>query len=207
MQPQFLSHTQTVPPALVPRRGLGLFGAVGFVLAVLALAFTGGLVLWSKTVQAQAESVKKELADLKKNFEVDSIRQAEKVQNQIELGKKLLDSHIYPSQSFNFVELHTLDDVQITSFSYSNKKIQVGLLAPSFKTFAQQIRYYQQLQGKQISAFETQAPKLEATRGQVSFDVVITLAPCYINNQCPDKTSETVPAITLQEGTSTEEEL
>ena len=46
---KFISHSQLSPPTTVPRQGLGLFSVLAIVVAVLGLAFTGGLFLLKKS--------------------------------------------------------------------------------------------------------------------------------------------------------------
>lgn len=75
----------------------------------------------------------------------------------------------------------------MTGFSYSGQKVKLGLLSPDFKTFAQQIRYYRSLKDKNIiDSMVSQPPRLADTsaKGEVSFNVEISLSSCYITKRC-----------------------
>lgn len=193
-QPQFISHTQVVPPTLVPRRGLGLFGALGFMMIILGGATTGALVLIEKSYQSKVDAGNEELTRVKKDLEISSLQQAQLVQKQIQQGQSLLAAHIYPSQLVEFAERFTLDQIRITQFGYLDGKIQLNLVAPNFLLFTQQIKYYRGL--KEVSDLIVQPPRLNE-RGEVSFSVSVTPSSSLINN--PPRTN--VEVITPSIGT------
>lgn len=192
---QFISHAQVVPPTLVPRKGLGLFGALAVVLAILSGVLTGALVLLKKSMQDQVANAEKQLVQVRTDTEVDSIAEAQALQSRIEKGYQLLNGHVYASQSFNFVEDNILGVVDLKSFSFAAPKIKVDLTAPGYLEYAQQIRYLRTMQDthKDIVDF-TPSPPTVSKSGKVSFSVDITLSDAYLHSKPGSNAEASTPA-------------
>ena len=190
-QPQFISHAQVVPPSLVPRRGLGIFGALAIVLAILGGALTGGLVLLEKTTKTNLENARKDLTALKSSADIDSIKQVQDLQMQINAGASALSQHIYATQAVNFIEKNTLDDIRIASISFDNGSLKGEFVAPGYIAYAQQIQYFQ----KQADAVEAlkPGPPMLSTQGGVSFVFEIKLKDSYLRTKPAPKAN--MPAI------------
>ena len=197
-QPQFISHAKVVAtPSLVPRRGLGLFSALAFVLAVLGGAVTGGIILVDKSTQASLEEARKNLLKLRQDIEFDSIKQAQSLQQRIDIARQLLGGHLYASRGFDFVELHTLPTTRITAFSYTNGKIKIDEVTRGFVPFAQQIKYYRSLGDNFVKSFTFQNPTLN-DKGEAVFSVEITLSPKFLASQSQTPVSTPQPSATPQ---------
>lgn len=179
---QFISHAQVAPPKLVPRAGLGIFSALGLVVAVLAGAITAGLVLVDQSMQGRLEAGRARLLKLRQEIEVESVYEAESIEKRIKSGQQLLDNHIYASQAFNFYETYTLAPVRLNTFSYGDSKIKMEMTVPSYTAFAQQIKYYRSLGDQIVKEFTFQPPKLTDT-GDVAFSVEVTLARKFLNSK------------------------
>ncbi|MEK7576578.1 MAG: hypothetical protein AAB482_02685 [Patescibacteria group bacterium] len=195
MQTQFISHAQVVPPTLVPRRGLGLFGALTIVVAILAGVATGALMLLQKSMQEKVNVAKVHLAQLHKEMEIPSIQEAQSLQQRIERGYSILNQHVYSSQAFNFIENHILDKVALRSFGYSGSKIRVDLRVSDYLSYAQQIRYFRRLasEHKDMTDFIPSAPTVTSS-GAVDFSADITLSDTYIHSKpVSENTSSLTP--------------
>ncbi|MDA1334899.1 MAG: hypothetical protein O2794_02685 [bacterium] len=178
---QFISHSQVVPPAMVPRRGIGLFGAVGIVVGILAAALTGGLVVLERSLAASADDAKGRLVELRRELEIDSINAAKTLQNRIEIAQQILNGHVYGSQALNFVESNILDGVRVISFAYADKKVSLDLLAPGYLVYAQQIKYFRTVDEIE-KGFNFPPPELNE-RGEVSFSIDLSLTSSFIHDK------------------------
>lgn len=192
-QTQFISHAQVVPPTLVPRHGMGVFGALAIVIAILAGVATGALILLQQSMQEKVNTAKTHLAELHEQMEIPSINQAQLLQQRIESGYSILNQHVYSSQAFNFVEDHILEDVDLRSFGYVGPKVRVDLRASSYLIYAQQIRYFRKLvrDGKIVSEFAPSAPVV-TTAGDIDFSVEVALSDIYIHSK-PDAEVDVIP--------------
>ena len=178
---QFISHGQVVQPTqLTPRRGMGVFGAFGIVLAILGGALTGGLILLEQSLAESEVAAKQELATLRDDFQINAINQAKSVQNRINRAGQLLNSHVYASQAINFIERSVLDSVQVASFSYANNVVSVDLIAPGYVAYAQQIKYFNDL--PEVDALPFPPPNLNENGG-VTFSPQITLTSSFIQEK------------------------
>ncbi len=183
-QTQFISHAQVVPPTLVPRQGMGIFGALAIVIAILAGVGTGALILLQKSMQDKVNVAKVHLAELHEKMEIPSIKQAQSLQQRIERGYGILNQHVYSSQAFNFVENHILEDVDLRSFGYVGPKVKVDLRAPSYLVYAQQVRYFRKLakDNKIISGFTPSSPVV-TVGGEIDFSIETALSDVYIHSK------------------------
>ncbi len=189
-QAQFISHAQVTQPSLVPRRGLGIFSALALVFAVLAGAVTGGLVLIEKSTLATLEAERTDLKKIRQDIEFESIKQAQSLQQRIDIARGLLGQHQYTARAFDFAENYTLLPIRLKSFSYNLGVVKMDATAPGFVVFAQQIKYYRSLGESVIKSFTFQNPTLNE-KGEVNFVVEITLSPKYL---------ATIAEPTVQEG-------
>jgi hypothetical protein len=171
---------------------LGLFGAVAVVIAILAGAATGVLVLLERSMQDKVNTAKTHLAELHDQMEIQSIDEAKKLQERIARGYALLDKHVYSSQAFIFVEQNILDNVDLKSFSYGDGKIHVDAVANGYLEYAQQIRYLRTV--KNITGFTVSSPALDAKTGLVNFSLDITLSDAYIHTKPGSAGAATPPA-------------
>lgn len=190
---QFISHARVLaPPSPVEKRaGAGIFSALAIILIVLGVVLTGGLVLLAKTFERNAEVAEKRLGELSKLVELESLKEVKNLELQIERAKGLLANHVYPSQSFNFVESHTLPGVRYSSFAYGDKKISLGAIAPSFTSFAQQVKYLRSV--SDASGVSFSPPKLNE-KGEVEFSLELMLAEPYIHSRPPTVSGGPLPS-------------
>ncbi|MEK7631212.1 MAG: hypothetical protein AAB417_04295 [Patescibacteria group bacterium] len=180
---KFISHSQLSPPTTVPRQGLGLFSVLAIVVAVLALAFTGGLFLLKKSNEQQKTKVVEKLKELQDETELASLKNIKSIQDRIAIAKKVLDGHVYSSQAFIFAERHTLDSIKIRSFDFAKESVKMELTAEGYLQFAQQVKYYRNPELKSIVKSYSFKPPTLTDRGAIDFAVDVILTPEYLRTR------------------------
>jgi hypothetical protein len=200
LQDQFISHAQIVPAPIVPRRGMGIFGALTIVIGILALVLSGGVYLLDKSTDTKVDQAKANLIKIHEQTSIESIKGAQKLADRINTARELLASHTYATKVFEFVEKSTLSSMQINSFSFGGGSVKLQLLAPGYVEYAQQVKYYRSISN--IKKFDFPVPSLDKD-GQVSFSVNLELNPEYLRS-LPEKQSTASNTAT---GTTTGENL
>lgn len=180
-QTQFISHAQVIPPTLVPRRGLGLFSALAIVIAILAGALVGGVVLLESTMKSNLGKAQVRLTELKDTAEITSVEQIQILQSKIVAGQSILNQHIYASQVIDFLETSILDRVQLTGFSYGDEKVRLDLVASGYVEYAQQIDYIRKLKDE-VESVTFSGPTLK-DGGAVSFNLDVKLKPEFLHTK------------------------
>jgi len=209
-EPKFISHSQLAPPTTVPRQGLGLFSVLAIVVAVLALAFTGGLFLLKQSNEQQKTALIGKLKELRDESEIASLKNIKSIQERISAAKAIIDGHVYSSQAFVFAERHTLSPVQIKTFEFSKEGVRMELNAPGYLEFAQQIKYYRDSDLKGIVKSFAFKPPVLGEEGRVGFAVEVTFTPEYLRTKPSAvriETSNEPPAVPRDEIERSEEEL
>jgi|GEM_PF-2637031 len=208
--PKFISHSQLAPPTTVPRQGLGLFSVLAIMVAVLALAFTGGLFLLKQSNEQQKTALIEKLKELRDESEIASLKNIKSIQERISTAKTVIDGHVYSSQAFIFAERHTLGPVQIKTFEFSKEGVKMELNAPGYLQFAQQIKYYRDPDLKGTIKSFTFKPPVLGDEGQVGFAVEVTFTPEYLRTKpgaARIETSDESPVVPRDETERSEEEL
>ncbi|MSR76552.1 MAG: hypothetical protein EXS68_03090 [Candidatus Ryanbacteria bacterium] len=180
---KFISHSQLAPPTTVPRQGLGLFSVLAIVVAVLALAFTGGLFLLKKSNEQQKTAVVDKLKELRNETELASLQNIKDIQDRIAIAKRVLDGHVYATQAFIFAERYTLATIKIRAFDFAKESVKMDLTADGYLEFAQQIKYYRDPDLKGIIKSYSFKPPTLTDRGAVDFAVEVVLMPEYLRTK------------------------
>ena len=197
LQDQFISHAQIVPAPIVPRRGMGIFGALTIVIGILALVLAGGVYLLNKSTDAKVDQAKASLIKIHKETSIESIKGAQKLADRINTARELLANHTYATKVFEFIEKSTLSSIQINSFSFGGGSVKLQLSAPGFVEYAQQVKYYRSI--SDIEKFDFPTPSLDKDGG-ISFSVELGLTQSYLRSLPEKQTTSTNTATSTATG-------
>lgn len=110
--------------------GVSLFLLLSIILFIVAVALAGGVWLWQKSLIAQIEKDKIDLAAVKDSYEEGTIKPLIRLNDRIEESKNLLASHIAVHPVFVLLEENVIQNVQLKTFKFSaagNNKINLEL--------------------------------------------------------------------------------
>ncbi len=174
-QQNFVSHAPVSPPAAAPRPqgGLGIFGVLAIIIAVLAGVLTGAIFLVAQWYQTRVGDAVERLKKIKEESQLASLEEVRSIQERIDLARMMLEEHTYPTHALEFAEQQLLEQTRMHSFAYSDGAINMQLTVPSFLVFAEQLNHFRTLAGK-VADVKFDSPTL-TDRGDVTFDVSIKL--------------------------------
>ncbi|MEK7643669.1 MAG: hypothetical protein AAB372_04465 [Patescibacteria group bacterium] len=200
-QTQFITHIPVAPPpSVTSRRGSGVFAAVVLVIVILVGVATAGLEVFRRQLEEEAGNIDAELNQLESDLELSSIEQAQKLQQRIQLAEKILNDHVYGSQSFNIVEDNTLDSTTLKNFAFlEGGKIKLQVETSGYVPMAQQVRQYRA--NKDIAALTFTNPLLQATGG-ISFDIEMTVSPEFLRTKPSSRSAIVAPPVSTITATS-----
>jgi len=110
--------------------GVSLFLLLSIILFIVAVALAGGVWLWQKSLVAQVEKDKTDLAAVKDSYEEGTIIPLVRLNDRIEESKNLLANHIAVHPVFVLLEENVIQNVQLKTFKFSaagDKKINLEL--------------------------------------------------------------------------------
>jgi hypothetical protein len=110
--------------------GVSLFLLLSIILFIVAVALAGGVWLWQKSLVAQIEKDKVDLAAVKDSYEEGTIKPLIRLNDRIEESKNLLANHIAVHPVFVLLEENVIQNVQLKTFKFSaagNNKINLEL--------------------------------------------------------------------------------
>lgn len=125
-------------------------GAYGVLMLLSVLIFIASLIaagsafLYQRYQDVLLASHKATLEKYQQSYEIETIQTLIRFDSRIAEAKKVLTSHLAPSEIFSFLAEQTLEKVQFTDFSYQvgatghSATIQMSGLANSFATIALQ---------------------------------------------------------------------
>lgn len=104
-------------------RPISILFVVALVVFLAVVGTAGGLFIYKRVLQkdlaAQEQKIKELREDYEKNAEQgDIIRRAENLGIQVGAVQEILNNHLALTPLFDFLETHTLKDVQFTSFAF-----------------------------------------------------------------------------------------
>jgi hypothetical protein len=103
------------------KRTFRIFGFLGTVAIVLALAGTGGVFFFESVSQGQLDVAKKALDDADARLggtRESKILAVKTYDDQLQYAEKLLSNHLSPSRLFTALEQNTSETIQYKSFEY-----------------------------------------------------------------------------------------
>lgn len=174
-----MAEASLIPKKVVETRreiggGVNLFFRLAFILFVLSAAGNGGLFFYERFLEGDLAKKQQALKQLESQFPLKDIEQREELAAAISSSKKLLDTHVYQTHIFSFLEQNTLPDVGFSNFSYAEKdhKISVSGEAGSYRLVAEQTSIFEH--NAQVSSATFSSLSLTA-RGTVNFALTIIL--------------------------------
>lgn len=164
----------------------GLFGQLGLwlllslILLLLVFAAWGGSMLLRKVFTDRQEAIKAERNELIPKWPKTLERDILQFPAQVKLAEKVTKDHIYGSKFFDFLRLHTLKRVFITSVDVSRGKgtgeLKVNGEAADFRVLAEQLVLLKSL--KELSETKISGITLKEG-GLVGFTLTMKASPAF----------------------------
>lgn len=164
------------------KKPISLFLTLSFSIFLITCAVYGGAYMYTQTLEKGIEVKKKELKELRNNFDLSIIDKAKDLKARMKSAQELVDGHVALSSFFDFLEQATLKSVGYSSFQYSNKdgKLEASLvgMAPNYASVAiQRDGFLLETENKgRLSNFSMGGYKLDEN-GNVSFTLKASLNP------------------------------
>ena len=174
-----MAEASLIPKKIVePRREIGggvhVFFRISLVFFLISVLSNGGLFFYERFLEDSLTKQEQALKQLESQFPLKDIEQREELASAISTAKKLLDTHVYQSRLFAFLEQNALPDVGLTNFSYTEKdhKISANGEAGSYQLVAEQTSLYEHNEHVASASFSN----LSLTpKGTVNFNLTIIL--------------------------------
>ena len=164
------------------KKPISLFLTLSFSIFLITCAVYGGAYIYTQTLEKGIDVKKKELQELRNNFDLSIIDKAKDLKARMKSAQELVNQHIALSSFFDFLEQATLKSVGYSSFQYSNKdgKLEATLsgMAPNYASVALQrdgLSLETENKGR-LSSFSMGGYKLDEN-GNVSFTLKAALNP------------------------------
>ena len=93
------------------KKPISLFLTLSFSIFLITCAVYGGAYIYSQTLEKGIDVKKKELQDLKNEFDLSIIDKAKDLKARIKSAQELVDGHLALSLFFDFLEQATLRSV------------------------------------------------------------------------------------------------
>ncbi|MEN9621946.1 MAG: hypothetical protein RLZZ67_380 [Candidatus Parcubacteria bacterium] len=182
---------------------INLFSLLSTVVFIVVLALSGGAFFYKQYVVKQIDVNKTTFDRAKNAFEPDTVKKITRLDTRLEVGKKLLASHIAVTPFFDFLSSVTLKTVRFKDFSFAylaKDKIQVSMKgqAQNYAAVALQSDLFDDQ--KQLKNTIVSGMALEAA-GTVVFSVSTTLDPALLSYA--SAIGVVVPEVKKTTGTST----
>ncbi|MBI5126173.1 MAG: hypothetical protein HZA80_00170 [Candidatus Taylorbacteria bacterium] len=106
---------------LVPETGqqihqsVSLFSIIGVLVFIISVAMAGGVFAWTKILQKQQESYKKQITHNREQFGTD-IKFLERFNAKINLSRELINNHLAVANIFDVIGRETTTSVRFKSF-------------------------------------------------------------------------------------------
>lgn len=119
-----------------------VFFLISLIFFFLAVFGSGGVFIFRYTANRKIGELDEERQRLEEDLRPHLIDQVLALSRRIETARAALGGHIFPSNTFEFLESATLPQVRFTSFGYSfdAKRVDLNAEAASYATLARQIR-------------------------------------------------------------------
>lgn len=162
---------------------VGLLVLLSILIFIVSVAAAGGVFLYQGVLKQSITSKSASLALNEKAYDPGVIQELLRMDTRINEAQTLLGAHVAPSAIFAFLSMQTLENVQFTSFTYSQKSnsiinVQLKGLANSFSTIA--------LQSDQFGASKLlrdvvfSGVNVDSATGKVAFDVSAIIVPSLV---------------------------
>lgn len=150
------------------------------VLLALVLLIWLGLFVYNKSLDGQVKNLESKLQDLKKEENREMAKKIKDLESSLEITKTLLNSHLYTSQVFEFIEKLVLPNVQFADFNLNSKNSQVSLTgsAQTYNTLARQMLIFQQ--EKEVKEVKVSGISLDQLGG-IKFSMQMTFYEKMLN--------------------------
>ncbi len=134
MDPRFqTSFIPKKPIVATPGRepsSVNLFALLSTIVFIMTLALAGGVFSYKQLIVKQIAENKVMLDKAKSAFEPETIKSIVRLDTRLEVGKKLLDSHLAVTPFFEYLSTITLKTVRFKTFDFSylsKDKIEVKM--------------------------------------------------------------------------------
>ena len=101
------------------RHGTSVFMVIAVLIFIISLASVGGVYYWKQYLVSQREKYQAQLAQRKKDFNLELIQQLKDANAQIDTAKQLIANHIAISGLFKFIQDLTVEKVRFLNLDVS----------------------------------------------------------------------------------------
>lgn len=196
----FIPKKALIRSDLTGKQPVSLFLTLSFSTLLITCAIYGGAYIYVQTLEKGIDIKRKELQDLRNNFDLSIIDKARDLKARLKSAQELVDRHIALSSIFDYLGQVTLRSVGYNSFQYINKDskldVSLGGMAPSYASVALQKDSFSLETGNQghLTSFSMGDYKLDEN-GNVSFTLKASLnSALFLYKNSQDVASQETPA-------------
>lgn len=151
--------------------GAWLFN-ISLIGAVLVFLLWGGLILYRRTLEKNAENIQTENKQLETELRPDLLNQLIALSGRLAATREILSNHSFSSRVFEFLEQDTHPQVSFSSFQFSadSRKVDLSARAASYRVVAEQVASFEA--DPQIESVNFSGLQLDE-KGGVTFKLTI----------------------------------
>ncbi len=149
------------PPSQIAQKSMGILLVLALIFAVAVVLIYGGVYVYHSNLQASLDDATRELSKLEESFEPDKLTKISEVDKGLTVARTMLNSHVYSSNVFKFLQDNTLKTARYTNFLYSANPPELALSAETDGYFGLK---------RQVEIFETTPLIKSATFSGVTRD-------------------------------------
>jgi hypothetical protein len=175
-----------IPKTVMPKpayqqRSFGFLVSITLVVLIVSVGVLAGAYLYSGLLGSDIAKLRTELDKIKKEFEVNSIRNFSEMAASINLAKTVVNSHVAVSKVFKLVQDNVLPVTRFTDFNYGgdkNDRLTMNGETASFTSLADQARIFSN--NKYVRSLTISDISLRKS-GNVGFSIMIVIDPALLN--------------------------
>lgn len=161
---------------------INLWLGLSIILLIVSIVASVSFYGWGIYLKGQIDQADQQITSLNKQRDLDLEERIKDLGKAIEMLKKLLANHVYPTKLFALLEQLTIGKVQLTSFdaNLSESTVNLAGLTDSWLTLAQQMKAFSL--DKRIIKLDTSNFVL-SNSGQVQFNMNLEIDPQFLRYQ------------------------
>ena len=174
--------------------GASIFMMIAIFVFVISLGGLGGAYAWKQYLITNQDTLKNQLVERKKQFNIDQIQQLRIISAKIDLAKQLLQNHIAISGIFSYIGNMTIEGVRFTSMdvvvptnSTDGIKVSLNGYGLNLASVAFQSDVLGRLEQYGLRNIVKNPmignPSQDNSSGKVSFNLTATLDPSSLSYQ------------------------
>lgn len=170
-----------MPKPVYQQRSFGFLVSVSFVALVVSVGVLAGAYLYNGLLNSDIDKLRVELDKVKKEFEMNSIRNFSEMASSIDLAKMIIGSHVTATNVLNLVQDNVLPVTRFSDLNYGGEhhdRLALSGETESFTSLADQARV---LSGNKYVRSITISDISLRKSGNVGFGMTIMLDPAILS--------------------------